>query len=72
MAKHEEFLKQVKATAELNFHIYKPGTVLKLLAIIEKLKSQRDLVLRAAEVDELGYGAAHDYDKWLDEIAGQG
>lgn len=66
--KHEEFLKQVKELAEIT----NGPTLLKLLAIIEKLKEQRDIVLRAAEVDELGYGSAADYDKELDEIVRHG
>ena len=109
MAKHEEFLKQVKAKAEnvtadcgdnscrfakdktgmrtnggcrcieirdpslRHFtQMANPQAVLTLLATIEKLKSQRDLVLRAADVDELGYGSPSDYDKELDEIVGLG
>lgn len=77
---HEEFLKQVRAAAEVAlepqpvcpiedvwasyWNATEPQKVLKLLAIIEKLKEQRDYALH--EFDLV------DADQELDEIVGMG
>ena len=86
MAKHEEFLKQVKERADGGMDILRepplsaetarlqmvirsgrPDDVLKLLAIIEKLKEQRN--------QSMGQEYVWQYEKLnkeLDEIVGQG
>lgn len=73
MAKHEEFLKQVKALAEVHGYIY-ACDVLKLLAIIEKLKGELEFTehLLSNGDGQLMALWKEDTDKELDEIVGQG
>lgn len=69
--KHEEFLKQVKERAEAGLiGSANPQDVLKLLAIIEKLKEQQRKMYFPADVWDAGGQKV--YDKELDEIVGQG
>lgn len=69
MAKHEEFLKQVMNLTESNIlTVLHNSDVLKLLAIIEKLKEQRNSILW----ELTGDGNLYDLNKELDEIVGQG
>lgn len=87
MAKHEEFLKQVKERAEAVLIAADPQETLKLLAIIEKLKvamediANKNTCWRLYEIDkyksyEDGWeGVAEFANKTLeelDEIVGQG
>ena len=86
MAKHEEFLKQVKERAEGGMDILmesplsaetarlqmvirsgRPDDVLKLIAIIEKLKEQRNQSMSEEYVWQY-----EKLNKELDEIVGQG
>lgn len=82
MAKHEEFLRQVKALAELPrlyndplAHLANISTsdVLKILAIIEKLREQRNEALEyLAETMHQHKEWCHKANEKLDEIVGQG
>ena len=64
--KHEEFLKQVKELAEIT----NGPTLLKLIAIIEKLREQRNRWICATTITSAEWLANKD-DQELDEIVGQ-
>lgn len=71
--KHEEFLKQVKERASIGNQFIMcstPKEVLKLLAIIEKLREQRDswILSRDAEWTALTSSLREQANKELDKI----
>lgn len=68
--KHEEFLKQVKERAQLFGNLPTGYEVMKLLAIIEKLKEQQRKMYYPSDVWDAGGQLI--YDKELDEIVGMG
>lgn len=72
--KHEEFLKQVKERAQLFGNLPTGYEVMKLLAIIEKLKAQRYRMLaeKYAGFPNKAMNEETILNKELDEIVGMG